>query len=183
MEIKEKTENKESKIVDKRANYAQIVSDDECETIWSYLKTQYGIEPKGKYENFGFAKSKKGRIWIATKKALEFIEQERFDPAKVLTIALGKADSKKLLRDQSMLIRLTLDGALFFNDSITKNIIKLKPSEEKLWSAGSKIDYNIENGVYVLASATTNHIIGSTIAKDGILINFVPKWRRFPRPK
>lgn len=179
-EFPENTEKEPSN--DKRANYAQILSANECNEIWSYLKNQYGINPNN-YTNFGFAQSKKGRLWIGTKSALEFVQQDRLDPAKVLTIALGKADSKKLLADQSMKIRLTLDGALFFNNAITKNIITLTEEQEKLWNAGSPIVSSIENGVYVLRSSITNHIIGSTVAKEGMLLNFVPKWRRFPRPK
>ena len=168
---------------DRRANYAQILSDDDCKTIWNYLDQQYGIDQKN-YSNFGFAKSKKGRIWIGTKIALNFIKNEKLDPAKVLPIALGKADSRKLLGDDSMIIRLTLDGALFFNTSITKNIIELSSSQEKLWNSGSTIERpGTMDGVFVLLSSLTGHIIGSTVSKNGILLNFVPKWRRFPRPK
>lgn len=171
-------------IEDKRAKYAKIVSKERCDQIWNYLNIQYGINTLEFKSKYGFAESKKGRIWIGSFSALEFIKRERFDPAKVLTVALGKADSSKLLADDSMIIRLTLDGALFFNTAITNNIINLTPEEEMLWNAGSVIERdNIENGVYIIASPITNHIVGSTVVKDGKLLNFVPKWRRWPRPE
>ena len=113
----------------------------------------------------------------------EFIEKEKMDPAKVLTLAVGKADSAKLLDDPTMKIRLTLDGSMFFNQYITKHILLLTPEEEGVWNAGKVFERSeLKNDVYILKSQLTNHIIGSTIVKDGRILNFVPKWRRYPRP-
>ena len=79
-----------------------------------------------------------------------------------------------------MHIRLTIDGAMFFNSDITKNILYLTEEEEEIWYTGEAIETtkDITNDVYVLAKEQTKEIIGSTIAKNGFLLNFVPKWRR-----
>ncbi len=98
-----------------------------------------------------------------------------------MTCAIGKSDSKKLLQDDDMYIRLTIDGAMFFNVDIAKNILFVTEEEEELWYTGEVIDRSkseIPNDVYVLAKAKTKQVIGSTIAKNGFLLNFVPKWRR-----
>lgn len=165
----------------KRENYARILTEAESDLIWSFLEEKFGI-PSIKYKNeFSFAQNKRGRLWIASKEALAFVEKDRFDPAKVLTCAVGKSDSKKLLQDNEMHIRLTIDGAMFFNSDITKNILYISETEKETWQTGEVIDKstsNIPNDIYVLAAEETKLIIGSTIAKNGYLLNFVPKWRR-----
>ena len=166
---------------EKMAKYAKILDDSSNDEIWGYLESSYGIKGSKFKDHFGFAKSNRGRLWIGSRTALEFIRKEQLDPAKVLTVAMGKTDSAKLLRDQSMLIRLTLDGTLFFNHEITKNLLTLSENEVAEWNKGKELERDIENGVYILTDSD-QIIIGSTIAKDGRLMNFIPKWRRWPRP-
>lgn len=166
---------------DKRENYAKIVAQEEAEKVWNFLEEKFGIKQEKYKKNFSFAKNKRGRLWIASNLALEFVTKERFDPAKVLTCVIGKSDSIKLLQDNLMYIRLTIDGAMFFNKDITKNILYITEEEELIWYTGEVIDRtkeNIPNDIYVLAKAKNKQIIGSTIAKNGFLLNFVPKWRR-----
>ena len=70
---------------------------------------------------------------------------------------------------------------MFFNSDIKKNILYITEEEEQLWYTGEVIDRtadNLPNDVYVLAQEQTKQIIGSTIMKNGFLLNFVPKWRR-----
>ncbi len=175
-------DNQDTKqIKNKRENYAKILSDEENKIIWRFLEKKFAIKIEKYIENFKFAQNRRGRLWIASKEALEFINKERFDPAKVMTCAIGKSDSKKLLQDDDMYIRLTIDGAMFFNVDIAKNILFVTEEEEELWYTGEVIDRSkseIPNDVYVLAKAKTKQVIGSTIAKNGFLLNFVPKWRR-----
>ena len=61
---------------DRRSNYAKILSEDDCSIMWAYLEDQYGIQSSQYRKDFGFAKSKKGRIWIASKTAIEFVQQD-----------------------------------------------------------------------------------------------------------
>ena len=166
---------------DKREKYAKFLTQEEAELIWSFLEKKFGIKPDKYTEFFNFAQNRRGRLWIVSKKASEFVTTERFDPAKVLTCAIGKSDSRKLLHDNEMHVRLTIDGAMFFNSDITKNILYLSEEEEELWYTGeviNKTESDIPNDVYVLAKDSTKDIIGSTISKNGFLLNFVPKWRR-----
>ena len=166
---------------DKREKYAKFLTQEEAELIWSFLEKKFGIKPDKYTEFFNFAQNRRGRLWIVSKKASEFVTTERFDPAKVLTCAIGKSDSQKLLHDNEMHVRLTIDGAMFFNSDITKNILYLSEEEEELWYTGEVInrtESDIPNDVYVLAKDSTKDIIGSTISKNGFLLNFVPKWRR-----
>jgi len=175
----ESSENKRS--FNKRENYAKILLKEETEMIWHFLEEKFGIDPKKYQDSFSFAQNKRGRLWMGSNLAIEFVNKERFDPAKVLTCVIGKSDSRKLLQDNQMHIRLTIDGALFFNTDIKKNIIHISEKEEELWYNGEVIDktsFNIANDIYVLAKEKNNKIIGSTIAKNGFLLNFVPKWRR-----
>ena len=166
---------------DKRENYAKIVSQHEAERIWIFLQEKFGINPEKYKYSFSFAQNKRGRLWLASNLAIEFLNKERFDPAKVLTCVIGKSDSRKLLQDNLMYIRLTIDGALFLSREITKNILYISEEEEQIWYTGEVINRTnetIQNDIYVLAKGKTKQIIGSTIAKNGYLLNFVPKWRR-----
>lgn len=167
---------------DKREDYAKILSPEETQQIWDFLESKFGIDKNLYQESFGFAQNRRGRLWIASKLALEFISKERMNPAKVLTCAIGKSDSQKLLQDNEMQIRLTLDGAMYFNSQISKNILYLTEEEEVTWYTGEVIDRssdpNLANDVYILAKERTKEVIGSTICKNGFLLNFVPKWRR-----
>lgn len=175
------TSESESKSVkDKRQDYAKILSSEEANLIWSFLEEKFDIKADKYKEQFNFAQNRRGRLWISSKEALKFVNSERFNPAKVLTCAIGKSDSRKLLQDNEMHIRLTIDGAMFFNSDITKNILYLTEKEEEIWYSGEAIQTakDIPNDVYVLAKEQTKEIIGSTIAKNGFLLNFVPKWRR-----
>ena len=173
--------NNTKPIRNKREKYAKIITNDEASAIWQYLQEKFGINPEKYKYSFSFAQNRRGRLWIASNLALEFVDKERFDPSKVLTCVIGKSDSRKLLQDNLMHIRLTIDGALFFSHDITKNIIFINEEEESTWYTGEVIDRTnsiITNDVYVLAKADTKQILGSTIAKNGFLLNFVPKWRR-----
>lgn len=175
------TESEKKTYIDKRANYAKVLTDEQAEPIWLYLEKKFGITPQKYKKSFNFAQNRRGRLWIASRSALNFIIKERFDPAKVLTCAIGKADSKKLLQDDEIHIRLTVDGAMFFNSDIKKNILYLTEEEEAEWYTGEVIDRTsdkLPNDVYVLAQEKTKQVIGSTILKNGFLLNFVPKWRR-----
>lgn len=174
-------ESEKKPYFDKRANYAKVVTDEQAEQIWLYLEKKFGISPQKYKKSFSFAQNRRGRLWIASRPALEFVAKERFDPAKVLTCAIGKSDSKKLLDDENMQIRLTMDGSMFFNSDIKKNILYLTEDEEAEWYTGEVIDRtadNLPNDVYVLAQGKTKQVIGSSILKNGFLLNFVPKWRR-----
>ena len=165
---------------DKREKYAKILPDEESNQIWKFLEQKFGINADKYKKNFGFAQNRRGRLWIASKEALKFVNKERLNPAKVLTCAIGKSDSRKLLNNNEMHVRLTVDGAMFFNSDITKNILYLTEEEEKIWYTGEVIERtkDIPNDIYVLAKNETKEIIGSTIVKNGFLLNFVPKWRR-----
>jgi NOL1/NOP2/fmu family ribosome biogenesis protein len=173
------TESKERR--NKRENYAKILSKEDAHSIWAFLEEKFGINTGIYEEKFSFAQNRRGRVWLASNETLEFVAKERLDPAKVLTCAIGKSDSKKLLQDVKMHVRLTIDGAMYFNKEITKNILYISEIEEEIWYSGEAIDKTeseIQNDVYILAKANTKQIIGSTIAKNGFLLNFVPKWRR-----
>ena len=175
------SESERKPLIDKRAGYAKVLTDEQAKKIWRYLEEKFGIPAENYQKSFSFAQNKRGRLWLASKTALTFVEKERFNPAKVLTCAIGKSDSMKLLGDEEMSVRLTIDGAMFFNSDITKNILYLSDEEEALWYTGEVIDRSsddLPNDVYVLAQEQTKQIIGSTILKNGFLLNFVPKWRR-----
>lgn len=167
-------------VQDRREKYAKILSPEEADLIWSFLEEKFGIKTDKYKETFSFAQNRRGRLWISSKEALKFVNSERFNPAKVLTCAIGKSDSRKLLEDNEMHVRLTVDGAMFFNSDITKNILYLTEEQEEIWYTGEVIPVtkDIPNDIYVLAKEETKEIIGSTIAKNGFLLNFVPKWRR-----
>jgi len=149
--------------------------------VWSILNKQFGIPFENWKDRFGFVENKKGRLWLASNTALEFVKNENIDPAKSLTSAIGN----RIRANEGNFtgIRLTVDGVLIFGkNNLKKNLLELNADEEGQWLAGENIiDNNINNGVYIVISSKNKEPLGCTIAKNGKLLNFHPKWRRFPR--
>lgn len=162
--------------------YAKILPEAENQKIWAVLHNQFGIQPEQYQGKYGFVENRKGRLWLGSKKALEFVADEGFDPAKVLTLAIGRRITPTESNVEG--VRLTLDGVLFFGpDALQKNLLQLTPAEEALWFSGQTITREgLADGAYILASASHGRPIGCTTCKNGLMYNFVPKWRRYPRP-
>ena len=119
----------------KSKNYsARILSAEENNQIWKTLNIQFGITIKDWQERFGFVENRKGRLWLGSKTALEFLLIEHMDPAKSLTTAIGSRVKNKEGNIKG--IRLTLDGVLVFGKDLRKNLLILSKEEEEKWYAG-----------------------------------------------
>lgn len=159
---------------------ARILSAEENGQIWETLKFQFDIPIQNWQEKFGFVENRKGRLWLGSKTALEFLIIEHMDPAKSLTTAIGSRVKNK--EGDIKGIRLTLNGVLVFGKDLRKNLVILTSEEEKLWFAGDGFPRaGLTNGVYILLSSDNHDPIGCSTIKNEWIPNFLPKWRRFPR--
>ena len=74
-------------------------------------------------------------------------------------------------------IRLTIEGAFLVGSKATKNVLELDDERARRYLAGKsvEIEENV-NGWVILR--WRNYYLGSTKAKNGRLLNYIPKERR-----
>ncbi|MHA2363626.1 MAG: hypothetical protein ACXAC7_06690 [Candidatus Hodarchaeales archaeon] len=159
---------------------AHLLTQEENLVVWKQLQSQFGIPIEHWQDRWGFVENRRGRLWLASHTALRFVDKEVLDPAKSLTTAIGNRVFSKKENGEFQGIRLTLDGVLVFGKkNLQKNLLEVSTKEETQWLAGERIERpDVENGIYILISSESNDLLGCSIATNGRLLNFLPKWRR-----
>ena len=84
-----------------------------------------------------------------------------------------------LLKQDMELFRLGFDGALFFKEQFSKNVVNLTDEQVDGWMNGHNLNVVLEKGMYVVKH--DNDIFGCGFSDGKGLINFVPKERRIRR--
>ena len=83
------------------------------------------------------------------------------------------------LREEKQGYRVSYDGLFLFKDKITEKIIELDDDQATQWLRGKEIqDSSFKGFQGLVALKNRGEIIGTSIAKDGRILNFVPKERR-----
>jgi len=144
----------------------KIIDKKKTQAIINYLST-YGIKFDSKFSaNFMFIEQN-DQIFIANKKAIEF-----FDIANAIGLYLGK-----LKKDS---FRLSFDATQVFSNQITKNVLEINKKECNEWLFGLDIATEKDIKGYVVLKYKDD-FVGSGLAKEGKILNYVPKERRLKK--
>lgn len=73
-------------------------------------------------------------------------------------------------------IRLTIEGAFLIGSRATKNVVELDDERARRYLAGESVEVDVPDGWVLLK--WRSYYLGSAKAKDGKLLNYVPKERR-----
>ena len=73
-------------------------------------------------------------------------------------------------------IRLTIEGAFLVGPKATKNVVELDDEEARRYLAGESMEVDVPDGWVLLK--WRSYYLGSAKAKNGRLLNYVPKERR-----
>lgn len=143
--------------------YFKILNKKESSRILDRIKEQFGI--KELKLDYGFIESKE-KIYIISK-------------------SLGKIDYKQLRINNIGLyfcslekngIRLSIEGSQLIGKKATRNVIDIMDEELVYWMNGESLVRKNVFG-YVLIKHN-NDFLGCGYAKDGLIINYIPKERR-----
>ena len=84
-----------------------------------------------------------------------------------------------LFKQDMEFIRLGFDGALFFKEQFSKNVVNLTDEQVDGWMNGHNLDVVLEKGIYVVKHG--EDVFGCGVSDGKCLINFVPRERRIRR--
>ncbi|WP_297512716.1 hypothetical protein [Thermococcus sp.] len=73
-------------------------------------------------------------------------------------------------------IRLTIEGAFLVGPKATKNVVELDDERARRYLAGESVEVDVPDGWVLLK--WRSYYLGSAKAKNGRLLNYVPKERR-----
>ncbi|MGM5485536.1 MAG: methyltransferase RsmF C-terminal domain-like protein [Nanobdellota archaeon] len=126
-------------------------------------------------ERFGFSldrdkaylMSKKGKLYMAEKSFSEVLDKK----VNIESIGLYIAHVS------NGQVRLSIDGSQYFGDMATKNVILLDKESRRSWLRGEELSVSEDmDGPFIMKEG--EDYLGTGIAKEGRLINYVPKERR-----
>jgi NOL1/NOP2/fmu family ribosome biogenesis protein len=141
----------------------KILNKKEIKEILKAMEDQWGFKDELDY---AFLKTEKGKIYIANKEVFD-IDLEKL---KINSIGMYFGELKNGLR-------LSIEGSQLIGPKATKNIIELNDKDAKEWLSGIDIDHKSDESVFVIIKHN-NDFLGTGKAKEGIILNFVPKIRR-----
>ncbi|MEK6836479.1 MAG: hypothetical protein AABX94_02320, partial [Nanoarchaeota archaeon] len=81
-----------------------------------------------------------------------------------------------LFKQDMEFIRLGFDGALFFKEQFSKNVVNLTDEQVDGWMNGHNLDVVLEKGMYIVRHGSD--VFGCGFSDGKGLINFVPRERR-----
>ncbi|MEK6811597.1 MAG: hypothetical protein AABX96_03750 [Nanoarchaeota archaeon] len=84
-----------------------------------------------------------------------------------------------LFKQDMEFIRLGFDGALFFKEQFSKNVVNLTDEQVDGWMNGHNLDVVLEKGMYIVRHGSD--VFGCGFSDGKGLINFVPRERRIRR--
>ena len=141
----------------------KILNTREVKRILALLKAQWGFAHKLDYV---FLMNEKSRIFI-TNRDFARLQTEKL---RINSVGLyfGELTHNEL--------RLTIEGSQLIGPGAEKNVVELTEEEEYEWLRGSDLKKKAPKGFVILKHKT--HYLGCGKAKNGNILNFVPKTRR-----
>ena len=128
------------------------------------LKRQFGFDGELDY---AFFINNDNKIFIVNK------EIAGIDLSKIRINSLGLYIAE--MSDNE--VRLSIEGSQLIGPLSNKNIVELDEKEAREWLKGSDIEKEIKETGFVILKSGKDYI-GSGKAKQGRILNFVPKTRR-----
>lgn len=143
----------------------KILVSKEIRHVHDLMRDQWGFEEK---LDFAFLQNNQDNLYIITK------EVANIDWKKLHITAAGSyfGEIKKGLR-------LSIEGSQLVGPKCSKNILDITKEEAMLWLKGHDLPTNSPLKGYLLVRSGRD-FFGSTVIKDGLMMNFVPKNRRLP---
>lgn len=140
----------------------KILSRREERQIGKLLEKQYGAQPALDYV---FLSSKSGRLYVAARQAVEFLEHLRADS---VGLYFGRITGHS--------IRLSIEGSQLVGPHAKKGVARIGEAEKFQWMMGESLPNNSgEEGYVVVASGSD--FLGSAKASR-MLLNHYSKSRR-----
>lgn len=147
----------------------QILNTRELKPIMKYLSEQYGCDLSWMKQKYNFLLTTKNNLHIINREFQEINLKE----LRVDTIGLYFGELKF---DE---VRLSMEGSQIVGPEAKTNILEIKKNEVDAWMKGNDIEPdqlgNIQ-GFIILKHY--NDFVGCGRAKEGKILNFVPKNRR-----
>lgn len=135
----------------------------EAKKIIELIKKQWGADASNLLDEYFFIQSGNDINIISRD-----IAKQKFEELRINSIGIYFGELKNE-------IRLSIEGSQLIGEKAQKNIIELNEQEIKAWMKGEEIETKQEG--YLLVKHK-NFFAGCGRAKEGKLINFVPKERR-----
>ena len=142
----------------------KILSGRELKPILKVMQEQWGAKPDWDY---GWLLSTKNKIYLVSK------DIGKIDTNKLRVTAIGMYFGEW----KNNQLRLSIEGSQLFGPLATKNVVQLSDAELSDWLKGIDVDKQGHWQGFVIIKHNTD-FIGSGKAKDGKILNFVPKARR-----
>lgn len=144
----------------------KFLTSKEKKEILKQIEERWGAYPEILKEQV-LVRSAKNKLYLITRD----IEKVPFDEFRINSIGLYIID----LKDAD--IRLSIEGSQLIGPVATKNVIEINEAEPGQWFKGEDIEKEGGSGFIILKHG--EDYVGSGKAKEGRILNFVPKTRRF----
>lgn len=147
----------------------KILNEKEVERIEKIIEKNYGVAPD--FSDFVVFITSKEKIWIVTKKFLDFYNKIEMNAAGLYIGKLKRNDK----------IHLSLEGMHLFLKKANKNIVKLSEDNMKKFMQGFDVsefeNINCDINNFVLVKHKED-FVGTGILREGKIENLLPKSRR-----
>ncbi len=135
------------------------------EYIWRQLKAQFGVT---KIEGIRLIPSGKQRV--------RAVSENLFTKLNILNPITAGMYFATIMPDG---IRLSVEGSQIVGKRAERNVVELDCEQVKKWLKGENVPIPPEmKGYVIVKDKLKNDFLGCGLAKNGILINFLPKARR-----
>ena len=145
----------------------KILNKKEKERLLKEITTQYKTKPLTDLLNYGFLKDKENKIYLISRD----VNQEFLKISQRVGLYFCKLEKDG--------IRLSIEGSQLIKKFLTRSsrILELTKKQIELWFKGENIEVSKDlYGWFILVY--NKDVIGCGKAKNGILLNFLPKERR-----
>ena len=145
----------------------KILNSKEKKQIFKIMKEQWDTDTDI-LRNFAFIKKPSGKIFISNIEAAS-LEQEL--DLKVYSIG------NYFAKEEKESLRMSIEGSQIIGPNSKKNVIDLSKEQIEEWIMGNNVTIPKNFKGYCLVK-NLNDFFGCGIAKEGTLLNHIPKTRR-----
>lgn len=143
----------------------KILNRKKIKEILALIKKQWGADFK---TELAFLMNTQDKIFLVNKKIFDL----EFEKLRINSIGLyfGKLKNNEL--------RLSIEGSQLIGKDVKQNLIEINEKQAMQWLKGQDIDIKGNYTGFVIIKHK-NDFLGTGKYKDGKVLNFVPKARRF----
>lgn len=142
-----------------------ILNAKEKKAINEMFANQWGFVKKLDYV---YILSRKNKLYFITR------DLERLDTKNLRVNSLGVYIGEVLYDKE---LRLSVEGSQIIGAHATKNVVEITKDQMRSWLKGNDLDASLDSNAFVIIKHGDD-FLGCGKAKDGRVLNFVPKTRR-----